>query len=63
MVQHGSVPIDPPANDGHFPGEAVAQSQEKSQKWEYCYVSSPFTFGPPAVSALKFMSPRVARSL
>lgn len=29
----------------YLPGEVMAQSQEKSQKWEYCYVSSPFTFG------------------
>ena len=30
----------------HHPlGEAMAQSQEKHQKWEYCYVSSPFMFG------------------
>jgi hypothetical protein len=25
--------------------EAMAQSQEKPQKWEYCYVSSAFQFG------------------
>ncbi len=29
----------------HALGEAIAQSQEKSQKWEYCYVSSPFQTG------------------
>lgn len=26
-------------------GEAMAQSKEKPQKWEYCYVSSPFQSG------------------
>ena len=31
----------------HYPSVEVmaAQSQEKHQKWEYCYVSSPFSFG------------------
>ena len=29
----------------HSPGEAMAQSQQKPQKWEYCYVSSPFQYG------------------
>lgn len=28
----------------HLLGEAMAQSQPKSQKWEYCYVSSPFQY-------------------
>ncbi|HEX7334310.1 MAG TPA: hypothetical protein VF290_22615 [Pyrinomonadaceae bacterium] len=26
-------------------GTALAQSQEKPKKWEYCYVSSPFLYG------------------
>ena len=26
-------------------GEAMAQSKERPQKWEYCYVSSPFQSG------------------
>ena len=30
----------------HYPAvEAMAQSQEKHQKWEYCYVSSPLQVG------------------
>ena len=29
----------------HLTGEAMAQSQERPQKWEYCYVSSPFQYG------------------
>ena len=29
----------------HLFGEAMAQSREKPQQWEYCYVSSPFLFG------------------
>lgn len=29
----------------HPPGEAMAQSQEMFQKWEYLYMSSPFTYG------------------
>lgn len=29
----------------HLQGEAMAQSQEKPKKWEYCYVSSPFQYG------------------
>lgn len=29
----------------HSPSEAMAQSQQKLQKWEYCYVSSPFQYG------------------
>lgn len=29
----------------HLQGAAMAQSQEKPQKWEYCYVSSPFYYG------------------
>lgn len=34
----------------HLLREAVAQSQEKPQRWEYCYVSSPFTYGSSAGS-------------
>lgn len=29
----------------YLTGDAMAQSQEKTQNWEYCYVSSPFTAG------------------
>ena len=29
----------------HVLGEAMAQAQEKHQKWEYCYVSSPLQVG------------------
>lgn len=29
----------------HLLGEAMAQSKEKPQKWEYCYVSSAFQSG------------------
>jgi len=29
----------------HLLGEAMAQSQEKHQQWEYCYVSSPLQVG------------------
>lgn len=42
----------------YLPGEAMAQSQEKSQKWEYCYVSSPVTVGSSngSVSTKVFVS-------
>lgn len=38
---------------GHSSGEAMAQSQQKYQKWEYCYVTSPFSYGSPDNPTLK----------